>query len=198
MRKTVVSLLVSSTLLLSSACVNALTERELIAGLSQVRNSQAERPGNATLAEILEKALKFYEDIEDYETKFLKTEKAKDTLGPTEEIFIKFEKTFKIYMRWLNTEKKGVEVIYERGKRKGKLAVHQPGLLFGLAPVILLDQNSPWIKEGSESYNIEDAGIGTFLYDFTRDVIRASGENKLQVELSGQTSEEGLTGEKAE
>ena len=174
----------------------AFAESDLLADLSQARHFQMKTPGAAHLAEMLGKALHFYDSVKNYKTNFYKTEKSKGVLGPTEQIFIKFEKTFKIYMHWLNTEKQGVEVVYERGKRKDKLAVHKPGLLFGLAQVVFLDQNSPWVKEGSESYNIEDVGIGSFLTDFTQDVIKAAGENKLKVEIFGKTQEDNLTGEK--
>ncbi|OIO39560.1 MAG: hypothetical protein AUJ72_00575 [Candidatus Omnitrophica bacterium CG1_02_46_14] len=183
--------------LLTIPCLG-FSERELTDGLSHIGQLEAESSSQFRLAKTLEKALNFYDSLTDYKTNFFKTEKAKGVLGPTEEIYLKFEKTFKIYMRWLNTDKEGVEVVYARGKNKGKLAVHKPGLLFGLAPVVFLDQNSPWIKEGSASYNIEDAGIGSFLYDFTGEVIKASRENKLKVDYLGKTTEEGLTGESVE
>ena len=175
-----------------------LTEYELTTRLSEMNNLEARSPSTFRLAKTLEKALHFYHSVTDYKTKFFKTEKAKGILGPTEQIYLKFEKSFKIYMRWLNTEKEGVEVVYERGKNQGKLAVHKPGLLFGLAPVIFLDQDSPWIKEGSASYNIEDAGIGSFLFDFTGEVIKAAGENKLRVKYFGKTTGENVSGEKVE
>lgn len=177
---------------LSTACFG-MTEHELAVGLSEIK-----APDELHLANTLEKALSFYQSLTDYKTKFFKTEKAKGTLGPTEQIYIKFEKTFKIYMRWLNTEKQGVEVVYERGRNQGKLAVHKPGLLFGLAQVVFLEQNSPWIREGSASYNIEDAGIGSFLYDFTSEVIKASGENKLKVDYLGKKTDEDLIGDQIE
>ncbi len=176
----------------------ALNENKLVDDLFQAKTVQMKTPGELQLADTLEKALRSYLSVTNYKTKFYKTERSKGILGPTEEIFIKFEKTFKIYMHWLNTEKQGVEVVYERGKRKGKLAVHKPGLLLGLAQVVLLDQNSPWIKEGSASYNIEDAGIGSFLYDFTQDVIKAVREKKLKVDYLGKTDEDELSGDKVE
>lgn len=183
--------------LFAAPCLG-LTEHELTTGLSKMKNLEVKSPGTFRLAKMLEKAVNFYYSVTDYKSKFFKTEKAKGILGPTEQIYLKFEKSFKIYMRWLNTEKEGVEVVYERGKNRGKLAVHKPGLLFGLAPVIFLDQNSPWIKEGSASYNIEDAGIGSFLFDFTEEVIKAAGENNLKVEYFGKTTDENISGEKVE
>lgn len=148
-------------------------------------------PEEARLAAILEKSLDTYDGVKDYQAVFIKQERTKSELGPREMIFLKFEKPFKIFMHWSDTHKKGLQVLYERGRHDGKLAIHKPGLLLGLAPVVFLDQNSPWVREGSESYDIEDAGIGTFLSDFARMVLRGSGEKKIRVQVSendqGQT-----------
>jgi len=148
-------------------------------------------PSEPRLASLLQKSLKAYASLNDYQAIFHKKEISKDVLGPEEKIYLKFEKPFKIYMGWLNTYKKGLQVVYERGKHRGKLAIHKPGLALGFLPVIFLDQNSPWVKEGSESYNIEDVGIGTFLSDFTDAVLRGEKEKKLSVQFSNET----LTGE---
>ena len=150
----------------------------------------AELPGRARLEAALEKGLQSYETVRDYKAVFQKQELSAGALGPKETIFLKFEKPFKIFLGWLNTQKKGLQVLYERGKRDGKLAVHKPGLLLGLAPVILLDPGSPWVREGSESYNIEDAGIGTFLRDFSDAVSKGEKENKLDVKASSDSSGE--------
>ena len=144
-------------------------------------------PESQGLDEALEKGLKAYDAVRDYKAVFQKQERSGDALGPQETIFLKFEKPFKIFMGWLNTNKKGLQVLYERGKRDGKLAIHKPGLLLGLAPVIFLEQSSPWVREGSASYDIEDAGIGTFLEDFAQAVTRAEKEERLDV----KTGEEG-------
>jgi len=165
-------------------------ESTLAAKFNELRRSGTD-PEEARLAAILEKSLDAYNGVKDYQALFTKQEKTKNELGPRETIFLKFEKPFKIFMHWSDTHKKGLEVLYERGRHNGKLAIHKPGLLLGLAPVIFLDQDSPWVREGSESYDIEDAGIGTFLADFARMVLRGSGEKKIRVQVSendqGQT-----------
>ena len=143
--------------------------------------AQEADPGKARLVEILGESLRSYETIADYHAIFHKQERDGNELGVEEKIYLKFEKPFKIYMKWLNTAKNGLQVFYERGQYKGKLVIHKPGLFFGLAPVLFLDQNSPWVRQGSASYNIEDAGIGTFLHDFSKAVLRASDESKLLV-----------------
>ncbi len=137
------------------------------------------------LIERLEKSQAQYETVQNYSAIFEKEEVSEGKVGELERIYLKFEKPFKIYMGWLNTDKKDLQVFYERGRFNGKLAIHQPGLLFGLAQVVYLDQSSPWVRQGSASFNIEDAGIGTFLTDFTKAVNHGASEGKLRVTKLG-------------
>ncbi len=170
---------------MSVPAVLASSSQDLSAGLAALRLS-SQNPDEIRLAENLEKALLRYDSLQNYKALFEKTELDKDgKMGATEKILFKFEKPFKLFMGWMNTHKKGLQVVYERGKHDNKLAIHKPGLLLGFAPVIFLEQNSPWIREGSGSYNIEDAGIGTFLYDFSKAVLKAYEQHKLKVEHSG-------------
>src|SRR3989338_3179162 len=172
---------------LVSNCLYGFTEAELAGGLAQMQASPRPAPESKRLAETLNQAVHSYQSVRDYQAVFYKAERSeKGGLEPLEKIFLKFEKPWKIYMKWLNTDKKGLEVLYEKGKNKGKLVIHQPNLLFGLAPVIFLDQKSPWVQKGSASYNIEDAGIGAFLFDFTNAVVQASRDKKIKVNFHGK------------
>ena len=168
--------------------------------LSPLYASDAGLPPAARLTAALGKASKAYESVRDYRATFQKQERSGAVLGPKETLLLKFQKPFKIFMIWTNTYKKGLQVMYERGKNDGKLVVHQPGLLLGLVSVILLDQDSPWVKEGSESYDIEDAGLGAFLEDFSAAVKRGVAEHKLEVaaaeEASGETMDVTFAGSK--
>ncbi len=147
-------------------------------------------PEEVRLAAILDRSLQAYEAVKDYRAVFYKQEEAQGGLGEREMIFLKFEKPFKLFMHWFDTRKKGLQVLYERGRHDGKLAIHKPGLLLGLAPVVFLDRNSPWVREGSESYDIEDAGIGTFLEDFSRMVQKGLDERTIRVEVTENAEEQ--------
>lgn len=163
------------------------TELETVTKLMEMRSAPHLSPESKRLAEILNQAVRFYQSVRNYKAVFYKRERSeKGELEPVEKIFLKFEKPWKIYMKWLNTDKKGLEVVYEKGKNKGKLVIHQPHLLFGLAPVVFLDQKSPWVRQGSASYNIEDAGIGVLLFDFTSAVVQASRDKKIKVNFHGK------------
>ena len=184
--------------MLQSASIGSATEQELIAGLAPLKSMMTLDQNQRKLAELLEKSLKYYEALKNYHALFYKMEKEENIMGPTEKIFLKFEKPWKIYLGWLNTDKKGLQVAYERGKNDGKLAIHKPGLLSALVPVIFLEQSSPWVKQGSASYDIEDAGIGTFLTSFTKAVIKAKQEKRLKIQFQGKAASDGLKGEQWE
>jgi len=163
----------------------AVSEERLVSALSGLQS-----PERTKFFSVLEKGLHSYEALQNYSATFRKKEKnSEGVLGETEEIYLRFEKPWKIFMGWLNTSKQGLQVVYERGRNDGKLAVHHPSPLLFLTPVIYLEQSSPWVREGSASYNIEDAGIGAFLHDFTRAVVKASYENTLKVHFNQDTAD---------
>jgi hypothetical protein len=144
----------------------------------QATASAGEKPFYASLY----KGLETWAALKGYTALFTKEELDKEgNMDEKEEIYLKFEKPFKIFMKWMNTRKKGLQVLYERGRHGNKLGIHKPGLLLGLAQVVFLDQNSPWVREGSAAYNIEDAGIGTFLTDFAKGVVTSAKDNKIEI-----------------
>ncbi len=148
----------------------------------------APKDPKGSLISFLKKGNHSYRKLKDYKALFIKIEREEGVLGAEERIYLKFEKPWKIFMKWMEGEKKGLEVAYERGKHKNNLMIHKPGLLLGLGPsVVYLDQNSPWVRKGSASYDIEDAGIGTFLEDFTAAVAQSSREKKLKVECPSES-----------
>lgn len=153
-------------------------------------HAQAVASNQAHLQELLAASSASYAQVKDYSSFFYKEERSEKGIDPKEKIYLKFEKPFKIFMKWLEPDRKGgVQVMYERGQHNNKLVVHKPGLLLGLAPIIFLDQNSPYVKEGSASYNIEDAGIGAFLTDLSEDVEKASKDGKLKAEFPEATDQ---------
>ena len=176
--------------LLRSVNAWAVSEMRLVSAVEGLRHVAVQDPQENKLLFMLEKGLRAYSSLDNYRALFHKTEKGKNgALGETEKIFLKFEKPWKIFMGWRNTSKQGLQVVYERGRNDGKLAIHHPSPLTFLTPVIFLEQTSPLVREGSASYNIEDAGIGTFLNDFTRAVLRASRQNTLKVSFDAGTAD---------
>lgn len=181
MKSKITAFLLAALMLFSPLGVQAAPAGEALISQMQALKAAPANENERALAETLEKSLSSYQGVRDYKAVFVKQEKSEGKLGPIEKIYLKFEKPFKIYLHWLNTQKKGLQVLYNRGHNGNKLAIHKPGLLFGLAPVVFLDQSSPWVRQGSESFDIEDAGIGTFLNAFSESVVKGAKEKKLEV-----------------
>jgi len=132
---------------------------------------------------LIREASDAYDRLRDYEALFLKTEPEPEKEPETEQIFLKFEKPWKIFMSWKNTGKKGLQVVYERGRHDGKLAIHQPGLISALVPVLFLSQDSPWVRQGSASFDIEDAGIGSFIEGFAEDIRHGLSRQRCELRI---------------
>ncbi len=159
------------------------------------RTCFAEDAAASPFLEHMAHARNAYSAVQNYVCLFEKEEVADGKLADKEHIYLKFEKPFKIFMHWQNDPKKGLQVLYERGRHDGKLGIHKPGLLLGLMPVVFLEQDSPWVREGSEAYDIEDAGIGTFLEDLDEETSVAAKEGRLRTVSGGAVELEGIHGE---
>lgn len=68
-----------------------------------------------------------YAKLSDYTATFQKQERVGQKLNDQEQIFVKFAKPFKVYMKWLETSPK--EALYVHGEYGGKVLAHCPGIL---------------------------------------------------------------------
>jgi len=79
------------------------------------------------LITMLEQMEASYAKLNDYTATFQKQERVGEKLNDREQIFVKFAKPFKVYMKWLETAPK--EALYVNGEYGGKVLAHCPGLL---------------------------------------------------------------------
>jgi len=100
--------------------------------------------------QLLKAMARHSERINDYTAIFHKQEVVKGKMLPQENIFLKFQKPFSVYMRWLEGPFEGQEVLYVRDKYKGKLIGHKGGF-FGFV-TILTEVQIPLPKSGSKGY----------------------------------------------
>jgi len=90
------------------------------------RPSLAAEDGSALLA-LLEKMEASYSQVQDYTANFQKQERIGDTLKEKELILVKFQKPFKVYMKWLEGMAK--EALYVQGEYSDKVLARCDGLL---------------------------------------------------------------------
>jgi len=80
-----------------------------------------------TLLALVDQMEAGYAAINDYTAVFQKHERVENKLMPRESIYLKFQKPFKVYMRWLDVPSK--EAIYVKGENNNKVVAHCAGLL---------------------------------------------------------------------
>ncbi len=128
--------------------------------------------------QLLKTMARHSERIRDYTAVFHKQEVVKGKLLPQENIFLKFQKPFSVYMRWLEGPFEGQEVLYVRDKYKGKLIGHKGGF-FGFI-TLSLDPKGRRAMKGNR-YPITEAGLAKVVTRVLKDVKKGEAEGVLQL-----------------
>ncbi len=108
-----------------------------------------------------------YARINDYQAIFHKQERVEGELLPEETILLKFQKPFKIYMKWVEEPLKGSEVLFEQGKNDNKLIAHRGGIL-GVV-TLSLDPKGYTAMQGNR-HPITEAGLGFTIQQMRRNI----------------------------
>jgi hypothetical protein len=72
-------------------------------------------PSGGELIRLLDAADKQYAQVHDYTAVMVSRERVKDVLLDQERILLKFQRTFKVYMRWMAGPSQGREGLYVSG-----------------------------------------------------------------------------------
>ncbi len=128
--------------------------------------------------QLLKAMARHAERINDYTAIFHKQEVVKGKMLPQENIFLKFQKPFSVYMRWLEGPFEGQEVLYVRDKYKGKLIGHKGGF-FGFV-TLSLDPKGRRAMKGNR-YPITEAGLAKVITRVLKDLEKGEAEGVLQL-----------------
>jgi hypothetical protein len=140
------------------------------------------------LLRLLDAADKHYAQVHDYTAVMVGRERVKDRLLPTEQVLLKFQRTFKVYMRWLDGPSKGREGLYVSGAHDNKFLVYEPSgfqQLFTAA----LEPTDARVMDKSR-HPVTDVGIGRLL-DLVGDNARRAARNGVLRVLDRGTGEVG-------
>lgn len=74
---------------------------------------------------LLEKVEQSYQSVRDYTAIFQKRERVEGEWRPEETVFLKFQKPFKVYLRWLAGAHEGREALYVEGANQNKVLIHE-------------------------------------------------------------------------
>ena len=151
----------------------------LITALLWQGRAWAAGPAGDELLRLLDAADTQYARLLDYTAIMISRERVKSVLQEPERILLKFQRTFKVYMRWMEGPSKGREGLYVSGEHEGKFLVYEPRgfqRLFTAA----LDPSDARVMEKSR-HPVTDVGIGRLLEIVGENARRASRNGVLRI-----------------
>jgi outer membrane lipoprotein-sorting protein len=141
--------------------------------------------GEVDLIRLLERAEQRYAELQDYSAIMITREWIKDALEPEKSILLKFQRPFKVYMKWLEGLGKGREGLFVSDSHSGKFLVYEPNGLRRLITAAL-EPRDPRVLEVSR-HPVTDIGIGRLLEIVGENVRRAAKTGGLKLIDRGQT-----------
>jgi hypothetical protein len=133
----------------------------------------------AHLLRLLDAADRQYAQVHDYAAVMVSRERVKDVLQPEERILLKFQRPFKVYMRWMEGPSKGREGLYVSGVNDNKFLVYEPNGIRRLFTAAL-DPTDQRVMEKSR-HPVTDVGIGRLLEIVGDNARRAARNGVLRV-----------------
>lgn len=124
-----------------------------------------------------------YVAINDYTATFYKQERVAGRLLDEERIELKFQKPFKVYMRWVGKAHKGREALYVQGKYQNKVVGHEGGL-FGF--ITLHMDPKGWLAMRGNRHPITEMGLGYLIEKIIENITKAYREGVLKLKSLGQ------------
>ncbi len=147
--------------------------------LSGPRVAAAADPSVAELLRLLGAADKQYAQIHDYTAVMISRERVKDVLQEEERILLKFQRAFKVYMRWMEGPSQGREGLYVSGAHDGKFLIYEPRGLQRLFTAALAPTDARVMEKSR--HPVTDVGIGRLLEIVGDNTRRAARDGVLRV-----------------
>lgn len=126
-----------------------------------------------------------YEKINDYSAILIKQERIRGILHREETISFKFQKPFRLYMKWLPGPGEGREILYDPEKNEGKMLIKPHGLISLILPLINIEPDNPMVKAKSR-HTIKEAGLGEAIKNLINQYDLAHDEGDLKIINSGE------------
>jgi outer membrane lipoprotein-sorting protein len=137
-----------------------------------------------------------FQSIQDYTATFIKQERINGKLREPELVLFKFQKPFKIYMKWTAGSKEGQEVLYVEGKNGGKVLAHPGfggflgGMLALVLPTFAISPGGPTAMK-ENLHPITNAGIGNIIENIIQNNNIALANNDLHLSIKGEAEVDG-------
>ncbi|MGD0397398.1 MAG: DUF1571 domain-containing protein [Syntrophobacteraceae bacterium] len=119
-----------------------------------------------------------YSRVNDYVAVFHKQERIDGKLNEGETALLKFQKPFKVYMKFTGGPSTGTEVLYAEGSYENKLLVRQGGI-WGVMTLSLDPRGS--LAMSRNRHPITEVGFGFLLAEFRRNIEPAIRSGELEI-----------------
>ncbi len=130
-----------------------------------------------------------YARVRDYTARFARQERVGGVLRPREELFLKFQRPGRIYLRWVAGPPRGREILFVKGRDDDRVLVHEPGVLSGFFTLVMAP-DSPRVLRQSR-HPITDVGLGRLIELLVGTARRALQRGELMLLDRGLTEESG-------
>jgi len=165
---------------LFSAMVPAEVAPEAVASSAPAEKSPLYEGDAARAHHVISLSLSAYGNLRSYQADF-EREMFKDGKPvKSEKIYMRFEKPFVIFMKWLSGRSMGQQIVYSKDDFDGKLLTRPPGFFFLFIPIVHLAPDDPRLMK-EEKQPIQNAGVGYFLGKFSSDFEEAAAAGQLEV-----------------
>lgn len=107
---------------------------------------------------VLTKAQENYNQVQDYTAEIYKEVFQGGEKQKEERTIIKFQKPFKVYLKWIAGKNKGAELLYVEGENNNKIIVKKKGII-GILGTMEMAPDGFWLRNFTK-HSIKEAGFG--------------------------------------
>lgn len=128
--------------------------------------------------EILKKAQASYARLQDYTALIHKEEFKDGEKKKDEHTIIKFQKPFKVYLKWLSGKNKGSQLLFVDGKYNNKMIIRKGGGLLKVFGTMEMDPDGFWLRKFTK-HSIWDVGFKGIIERSSKQFLDAMKNNHI-------------------
>jgi hypothetical protein len=151
----------------------------LAAVLVVAAGAAAPPDGSRELSALLVSMESAYAGVGDYTARFVRREVVAGHQRSAEEVFLKFQRPGRIYLRWTVGAPSGREIIFVPGRDGDRALVHEPGLISGRFTLLMAPDHRRILAESR--HPITDVGLGRLIELVASNVRRGMSRGDVQL-----------------
>lgn len=123
-----------------------------------------------------------YGTVDGYTATLVKGEPVASKSNEPQKIYVKFQKPFKVYMKWVENPHAGREVLYVAGENNDHILAKPDGFIGAILKMVKLPSD---YKSAGSKHTVKDVGIGKLIDSILDITLKARDNNDLRLECKG-------------